>query len=150
MKVSFFQAASVLGTFMSTFVWSQLLDVAHGMAELTPEMLQARNYEELREAERGHRQTKDDSHHRRARLLQKEGLDDSQHILSDHFGGTPGFYHGVASGKYLYFAMPLYLRWRCILLSRPRVQDLINYVSLYLYRRPYARRCDCLDALHAC
>lgn len=34
------------------------------------------------------------------RSLQSEDEEASRHILADHFDGTPGFYHGVASGMY--------------------------------------------------
>ena len=64
-----------------------------GMAELNAEMLQARNLEELLAAER------QPEEHRRRMRRQMQDLPDSVPILADMFDGTPGFYHGVASGK---------------------------------------------------
>ena len=69
-----------------------------GMADLTHEMFQARNLEELQAAEW--------SYHRqlgaqRQNNLKAEKLEDSRPILADMFDNQPGFYHGVASGKYL-------------------------------------------------
>jgi uncharacterized membrane protein len=37
----------------------------------------------------------------RQRKLAEQGLEDSPMILANSFGGTPGFYHGVASGMSL-------------------------------------------------
>ena len=65
------------------------------MAELTAAMFKAHNLQELLQVERAHRETNKPPN--RLRSLQE--LEDSKHILADHFGGEAGFYHGVASGK---------------------------------------------------
>jgi hypothetical protein len=76
-----------------------LLVSVNGMAELTQEMMQARNLQELLTAEREHRQLKDQGRNMRSRKLQDQGLVDSEHVLADMYDGVQGFYHGVASGK---------------------------------------------------
>lgn len=76
-----------------------LSKVAEGMVELTEEMLRAGSLEEFLQLEHNQSAVKEANANLRQRMLQNSGYPDSQHILADHFGGMPGFYHGVASGK---------------------------------------------------
>lgn len=70
-----------------------------GMADLSPDMLQARNLEELEQAQQA---LWDDMAQERRNGRHLQELEDSQHILADHFNSTEGgFYHGVASGECL-------------------------------------------------
>lgn len=116
-----------------------------GMADLTAAMFQARNLEELLEAE--YQQRPDDGEtpvQQRLRALQAQGLEDSEPILADHFDGEAGFYHGVASGK-----QTLGHREGChdvILQVNPDTQC---FVLCSFFRRSLEQRCHCLDTFHA-
>jgi hypothetical protein len=87
----------LVGTAAAILV-SCLVAPVHGMAELTEQMMKARNVEELQAADHESRAEKVADRRLRQRMLQQQGLKDSLHILADQFGGVPGFYHGVASG----------------------------------------------------
>ena len=105
MKTCNYQPALFLGLAVA----SCLLATVCGMAELTEEMMQAKDLDELLAAEGNQFAQKIANSDLRDRVLREEGLEDSMHILADYFGGEPGFYHGVASGKSFYFykSLPL-------------------------------------------
>jgi hypothetical protein len=69
-----------------------------GTVELTDAMFKAKNLDELMAATKQFETARMGAKLMRERRLAEEGLEDSQHILADAFGGSAGFYHGVASG----------------------------------------------------
>jgi hypothetical protein len=89
----------------AAILFSCLVAPVHGMAELTEQMMQARNLEELQGADHEYRAQKVADRGLRQRMLQQQKLADSLPILADQFGGKPGFYHGVASGTFPSFLL---------------------------------------------
>jgi hypothetical protein len=68
------------------------------MVELTDAIFKAKNLDEFMAANQQLEAARSGAERMRERRLAEEGLEDSQHILADSFGGNAGFYHGVASG----------------------------------------------------
>lgn len=130
------------------------LPPVESMAELTEALRTARTLDDLLEAEREHRQPKTFENMRiRKRLLQEQGLEDSEPILANSFGGEPGFFHGVASGE------SDVVRYECIncrsclfvdsFLTQMGLSSIASLSGNNLNRGPIARRRDCVDALHS-
>ena len=84
----------------------------NGIVELTEAMPTASTLQELFDADGEHEHDKETSRTIRERLLQEAGVEDSEPILADYFGGEPGFYHGLASGKFLCHCSPSCVQFR--------------------------------------
>ncbi|CAJ1936746.1 unnamed protein product [Cylindrotheca closterium] len=93
---------------MKIFI-SSLLLLGSALAKPLPNFFQAKTLDEIRKASQSEKTIEDVLRGRRN--LKNRRLETSTHILADRFGGTPGFYHSVASGDPLEDAVVIWTRY---------------------------------------